>query len=154
MVHCSSTFTCANSYLECQQEPYCPLSRNFTYAPTSYKCGDGPQLCVQDISNCYSSACTANYSYWTSADDSGNFILPYPDFDPFSLRTCIDGRCMPNGICSTTFSCSSEYLKAGGFGFFCLKNKAEAEPAVQIAIKRRAKICPPGFIMCYSGQCR
>ena len=59
-----------------------------------------------------------------------------------------------HGQCLTTFSCSGDFVKAGGFGFFCVKKSAEADAALQVAIKSRAFKCPAGKVMCYSGHCR
>lgn len=81
-------------------------------------------------------------------------MLPYENFDPLALHTCLDGRCMMNGLCMTAFQCSAGYVKAGGFGTFCVSDTAFADSAMQTAIKLHSNICPPGSIMCLGGQCR
>ena len=73
-------------------------------------------------------------------------MVPYANFDAEALHTCPDGRCMPDGICMTAFQCSSTYLKASGFGLFCVKTEAEADSAMQLALKLHSNICPPGSI--------
>ena len=113
-----SRVNCASSYAECEQEIYCPLSKNFTMSPDSYRCGDGPQVCVLDRERCATSACGSNYAYFLPKDSS---LVPYNGFDPKKLATCDDGRCMMNNLCSTPLSCSSDYIKTGSIGLTCVQ---------------------------------
>ena len=83
-------------------------------------------------------------------------LLPYDGFDPTSLITCPDGRCMPtSSSCMTAFSCSSSYpIKAGSFGLFCLSEQLFADLALQILTPSLQNVCPKGMFMCLGGQCR
>ena len=149
---CPHTLTCASTYQECTTEVYCPYgAQNYTLSPDSYLCGDGPQLCVLDRQMCQSTACSADFAFW-APDDSQ--MLPYENFDPLALHTCIDGRCMMNGVCMTAFQCSSNYIKAGGFGIFCVSDTEFADAALQTSIQLHSQTCPPGSITCLGGQCR
>ena len=150
-VLCGRTMTCASTYEECTVEVYCPKSTSYSFSPSSFLCGDGPQVCVFDRGMCQSTACSSSYAF--SQPDSTKMI-PYANYDSLALQTCPDGRCMMNGLCMTAFQCSSGYLKAGGFGLFCVKSEAEADQAVEIAVRLSSQICPPGTVLCLNGQCR
>jgi len=62
-------------------------------------------------------------------------MLPYAGFKPSELSPCADGRCMMEGYCMTPFQCSSSYIKAGGFGNFCVTSKSVAEVMLATAVQ-------------------
>ena len=51
----------------------------------------------------------------------------------------------------TPFECSNGYIKAGGFGQFCVKKEEDARRGYEIAQELLTATCPKGLIMCLEG---
>lgn len=59
---CGKSNKCVDDYMQCEEPNYCPLMSNYTFAPETFLCGIGPQLCVTDLNQCVGSSLTSRVS--------------------------------------------------------------------------------------------
>jgi hypothetical protein len=56
--YCGATNKCAANYRVCDEPTYCMLFSNYTFAPDTFMCGNGPHYCVTDTSQCKTTGLT------------------------------------------------------------------------------------------------